>query len=66
MKLLYVYPTLNLLYVYPTLNKNIILSLRCSWSIAYRRCSNYIFILDLAQMQDQKHLSFGILVRLTL
>ena len=22
-------------------------SLRCSWSIAYRRCSNYIFILDL-------------------
>ena len=22
-------------------------SLRCSWSIACRRCSNYIFILDL-------------------
>ena len=22
-------------------------SLRCSWSIAYRRCSNHIFILDL-------------------
>ena len=22
-------------------------SLRCSWSIAYRRCSNYIFFLDL-------------------
>ena len=22
-------------------------SLRCNWSIAYRRCSNYIFILDL-------------------
>ena len=24
----------------------IVWSLRCSWSIAYRRCSNYIFILD--------------------
>ena len=41
----------------------IVESLRCSWSIACRRCSNYIFILDLTntwlqyiaqiQMQEQ-------------
>ena len=45
-------------------------SLRCSWSIACRRCSNYIFILDLTPglnaltkttaRQETKHLSFGI------
>ena len=47
-------------------------SLRCSWSIAFRRCSNYIFILDLtpgfnglgkdncSARRDGKHLSFGI------
>ena len=46
------------------------LSLRCSWSIACRRCSNYIFILDLTpgfngldkdnSRQDETHLSLGI------
>ena len=29
-------------------------SLRCSWSIAYRRCSNYIFILHLAPIYCAK------------
>ena len=45
-------------------------SLRCSWSIACRRCSNYIFILNLTpdfkdwskttSRRDENHLSFGI------
>ena len=45
-------------------------SLRCSWSIACRRCSNYIFILDLTPgfigwqkttvRRDDKHLSLAI------
>ena len=30
-------------------------SLRCSWSIACRRCSNYIFILDLTPGFSIKH-----------
>ena len=45
-------------------------SFRSSWSIACRRCSNWIFILDLTPgfyglaetiaRRDEKHLSFGI------
>ena len=45
-------------------------SLRCSWSIACRRCSNYIFILQwtlgfniwtkITTSRDEKRLNFGI------
>ena len=45
-------------------------SLRCSWSIAYRRCPNHIFIPDFTpgfnglgkttSRRDEKHFSFGI------
>ena len=36
----------NLQYKPHIITQKCFWSLRCSWSIAYRRCSNYIFILD--------------------
>ena len=56
------------IYIYIVGRQSNCWSLRCSWSIACRRCSNYIFLLDLASMDrekttarwDQKHFSFEI------
>ena len=35
-------------------------SLRCSWSIVCRRCSNYIFILDSDETRNIEVLGFGV------
>ena len=52
------------------IGNKIVDQLECSWSIAYRRCSNYIFILDLTCgfnglgkdncKMRQKNIKFGV------